>query len=129
MTNGGGGETEQRAHAGSIHCIAACGERVWTSGGVGAAACLREWSAQGALHNNVELTQDGVRHCPAPVAVWFSQICVLVIAAEFWSQGVALRLVKRQLLYKQQTCMSLSECETVMRRRAGEMHAAGGHCC
>ena len=59
MTNGGGGETEQRAHAGAIHCIAACSERVWTSGGVGATASLREWSAQGALHNNVELTQDG----------------------------------------------------------------------
>ena len=39
-----------------MHAIAACDERVWTSGGVGAAAALREWSPQGALHNNVELT-------------------------------------------------------------------------
>ncbi len=67
MTNSGGGETEQRAHAGSVHCIAACGERVWTSGGAGASACLREWSAKGALHNNVELTQDGERFHLAPI--------------------------------------------------------------
>ena len=65
MTNGSGGESEQRAHSGPVHCIAACSERVWTSGGSGAAACLREWSAQGALHNNVELAQDG-EGCRSP---------------------------------------------------------------
>jgi hypothetical protein len=59
VTNSSGGETEQRAHSGPVHAIAACDGRVWTSGGIGAAAALREWSSQGALHNNVELTQDG----------------------------------------------------------------------
>ena len=67
MTNSSGGETEQRAHSGPVHAIAACDDRVWTSGGVGAAATLREWSSQGALHNNVELTADGELAAMQPV--------------------------------------------------------------
>lgn len=47
------------AHGSPVTAITALGSRVWTSGGRGGDARLREWSLSGALHADVDLSCTG----------------------------------------------------------------------
>jgi hypothetical protein len=47
------------AHEGSVTAVAALDGRVWSSGGRGRNARLREWSMSGALHADVDLSTAG----------------------------------------------------------------------
>jgi hypothetical protein len=49
------------AHEDTVTAVTALDGRVWSSGGSGRSARLREWSMSGALHADVDLSTAGIQ--------------------------------------------------------------------